>query len=116
MVEEDVVHLKKLCKALHNFFKAIKQNLQIKTFVGTSGNAVKSQIYVALITYLLLQLIERTIAKKSHVFSSFVEKIRMCLCFYLTLDYACNHVGEGAKKVTGQIFTHGYRGWQRFFD
>lgn len=84
------------------FFKAMKQNLQIKTFVGTSENAVKSQIYVALITYLLLQLIERTIAKKSHAFSSFVEKIRMCLCFYLTLDYACNHVGEGAKKVTGQ--------------
>lgn len=36
------------------FFKAIKQNLQIKTFVGTSENAVKSQIYIALITYLPL--------------------------------------------------------------
>lgn len=34
------------------FFKAMKQNLQIKTFLGTSENAVKSQIYVALITYL----------------------------------------------------------------
>ncbi|WP_369800762.1 hypothetical protein [Capnocytophaga sp. H2931] len=29
--------------------KAMKQNLQIKTFLGTSENAVKSQIYVALI-------------------------------------------------------------------
>ena len=36
------------------FFKAIKQNLQIKTFVGTSENAFKSEIYVALISYLLL--------------------------------------------------------------
>jgi IS4 transposase len=36
------------------FFKAIKQNLQINTFIGTSENAVKSQIYVALTTYLLL--------------------------------------------------------------
>lgn len=81
------------------FFKAIKQNLQIKTFVGTSENAVKSQIYIALISYLLLQLISRTIAKKSYAFSSFVEKIRMCLYFYLTLDYACNQVGEGAKRV-----------------
>lgn len=85
------------------FFKAIKQNLQIKTFVGTSENAVKSQIYIALITYLLLQLIVRTIAKKSVAFSNFVEKIRMCLYFYLTLDYACNKVGEGAKRVTKQI-------------
>lgn len=84
------------------FFKAIKQNLQIKTFVGTSENAVKSQIYIALITYLLLQLIERTIAKKSYAFSNFVEKIRMCLCFYLSLDYACNQVGEGAKRVREQ--------------
>ncbi len=67
------------------FFKAIKQNLQIKTFVGTSENAVKSQIYVALITYLLLQLIARTIAKKKHVFSNFVEKIRICLTSYLRL-------------------------------
>jgi hypothetical protein len=84
------------------FFKAIKQNLQIKTFVGTSENAVKSQIYIALITYLLLQLIERTIAQKSHAFSNFVEKIRMCLCFYLSLDYACNQVGEGAKRAQEQ--------------
>jgi len=69
------------------FFKAIKQNLQIKTFIGTSKNAVKSQIYIALITYLLLQLIKRTIAKKSSSFSNFVEKIRICLPFYLSLDY-----------------------------
>tara|TARA_R110001592_G_scaffold98678_1_gene281465 strand:- start:387 stop:1622 length:1236 start_codon:yes stop_codon:yes gene_type:complete len=84
------------------FFKAIKQNLQIKTFVGTSENAVKSQIYIALITYLLLQLIVRTIAKKAHAFSNFVEKIRICLSFYLTLDYVCNQVGEGAKKIRGK--------------
>lgn len=88
------------------FFKSIKQNLQIKTFVGTSENAVKSQIYVALISYLLLQLIERTVANKKYAFSNFVEKIRICLSFYLTLDYACNHVGEGAKRVRGKPQTN----------
>ena len=36
------------------FFKAIKQNLKIKTFVGTSKNAILTQIWVAMITYLLL--------------------------------------------------------------
>jgi hypothetical protein len=81
------------------FFKAIKQNLQIKTFIGTSENAVKAQIYIALITYLLLQLIVRTVANKKHAFSNFVEKIRICLTFYLTLDYVCNEVGEVAKKI-----------------
>jgi len=76
----------------------MKQNLQIKTFVGTSENAVKSQLYIALISYLLLELINRTIAKKTKTFSNFVEKIRLCLVFYLSMEYVCNQVGEGAKK------------------
>lgn len=84
------------------FFKAIKQNLQIKTFLGTSQNAVKSQIYIALICYLLLQLIKRTIAKANHAFSNFVEKVRICLPFYLSLDYVCNQIKQGAKKIKVQ--------------
>lgn len=82
------------------FFKSIKQNLQVKTFWGTSENAVKSQIYVALISYLLLQLIKRSIAKIPMAFSNLTEKIRFCLYHYLTLDYVCNEVREGARKAT----------------
>ncbi|OPY65909.1 MAG: Transposase DDE domain protein [Syntrophorhabdus sp. PtaU1.Bin050] len=37
------------------FFKTIKQNLRIKTFVGTSANAVMIQIWTALISILLLK-------------------------------------------------------------
>jgi len=40
------------------FFKAIKQNLKIKTFVGTSENAVKTQIWTALIAILLLKFLQ----------------------------------------------------------
>jgi hypothetical protein len=36
------------------FFRFIKQNLKIKAFIGNSENAVMSQIYAALIVYLLL--------------------------------------------------------------
>lgn len=36
------------------FFKAIKQNLKIKAFVGTSRNAVLTQLWIAMIVYLLL--------------------------------------------------------------
>ena len=81
------------------FFKALKQNLQVKTFIGTSPNAVKSQIYIALICYLLLELIKRTMTKRTHAFSNFVEKIRICLPFYLSLDYVCNNIYEGAKRI-----------------
>lgn len=40
------------------FFKWIKQNLRIKTFLGRSENAVRIQIYVAIIAFLLLRLIQ----------------------------------------------------------
>jgi len=36
------------------FFKWIKQNLKIKTFLGTSRNAVMTQLWIAFCTYLLL--------------------------------------------------------------
>jgi hypothetical protein len=40
------------------FFKAIKQNLKIKTFLGTSANAVKTQIWTALIAMLILKYLQ----------------------------------------------------------
>lgn len=39
------------------FFKTMKQYLRIKKFLGTSANAVKAQILVALIAYLLVQIL-----------------------------------------------------------
>lgn len=36
------------------FFKAIKQNLKIKPFVGISKNAILTQVWIALIAYLLV--------------------------------------------------------------
>jgi hypothetical protein len=40
------------------FFKALKQNLKIKTFVGTTANALRTQIRTALIAMLLLKYLE----------------------------------------------------------
>src|SRR5437867_10122083 len=40
------------------FFKALKQNLKIKTFVGTSPNAVRVQIWTALIAMLVLKYLQ----------------------------------------------------------
>jgi hypothetical protein len=40
------------------FFKWIKQNLKIKTFLGTSQNAVLTQIWIALCVYLLLAFLK----------------------------------------------------------
>src|SRR4030042_6978694 len=44
--------------AIEIFFKWIKQNLKIKSFLGTSKNAVMTQIWAAMIYYLLLSFIK----------------------------------------------------------
>jgi hypothetical protein len=41
------------------FFKWIKQHLKIKSFWGTSENAVKTQVYIAMITYILIAIIKQ---------------------------------------------------------
>jgi IS4 transposase len=53
------------------FFKWLKQNLSVRTFLGRSENAVRIQIFVALITYLLLQI--------QHAGSAAVSSLRCCL-------------------------------------
>ena len=40
------------------FFKALKQNLKVKTFVGTSENALYIQIWTALIAILLIKYLQ----------------------------------------------------------
>jgi hypothetical protein len=41
------------------FFKWIKQHLRIKTFVGNSANALKTQIWIAISTYVLVAIIKK---------------------------------------------------------
>jgi len=41
------------------FFKWIKQHLRIKVFYGTSENAVKSQLWIAVATYLLVAIVKK---------------------------------------------------------
>ena len=44
------------------FFKWIKQRLRIKAFFGTSGNAVKTQIWPALCVYVLAAIVKKRLA------------------------------------------------------
>src|SRR5205814_6473819 len=43
---------------IEQFFKSLKQSLRIKTFVGTSANAVMVQIWTALIAMLLVRYLQ----------------------------------------------------------
>lgn len=84
---------------IETFFKLIKQNLQIKTFLGTTPNACKSQIFISLICYLLLELIRRTMSRTKHRFGHFVTLIRVCLTQYNRLGYIVNEVKIGVREA-----------------
>jgi hypothetical protein len=60
------------------FFKILKQNLKIKTFVGTSANAVKIQIWTALIAILILRYLQ-LLSKFPWSLSNLVALLRMNL-------------------------------------
>lgn len=58
------------------FFRNLKQLLRIKSFVGTSGNAVETQIWTALTTMLLLCWLKR-IAKYKWALANLVVSLRL---------------------------------------
>lgn len=60
----DVARLYKYRWTIELFFKWIKQHLKVKTFWGYSFNAVKIQIYIAMITYLLVALVKHQLKLK----------------------------------------------------
>lgn len=60
------------------FFKAIKQNLKVKTFVGTSANALRIQIWTALIAILLIRYLQLR-ARFNWSLSNLVALLRMNL-------------------------------------
>ena len=55
------------------FFKWIKQHLRIKVFFGTSENAVKTQVWIAVSTYLLVAIVK----KRLHIPSSLYEMLQI---------------------------------------
>lgn len=50
------------------FFKWIKQHLRIKKFFGTSENAVKTQIWIAISVYVLIAIIKKRLGLKSELY------------------------------------------------
>ena len=55
---ETIAALYKARWEIELFFKWIKQNLKIKTFLGTSPNAVKTQIWISMVVYLVLSILK----------------------------------------------------------
>lgn len=83
------------------FFKALKQNLKIKTFVGTSANAVKIQIWTALIVMLMLRYLQLK-ASFGWSLSNLVAILRMNLFVHRDLWTWLDNPYEGPPLSTMQ--------------
>jgi transposase len=56
------------------FFKWIKQHLRIKNFYGTSENALKTQIWIAISVYVLVAIVK----KELHLEGSLYRMLQIC--------------------------------------
>ena len=50
------------------FFKWIKQHLRLKAFYGTSENAVKTQIWIAVSVYVLVAIVRKRLALEASLY------------------------------------------------
>jgi Transposase DDE domain/Domain of unknown function (DUF4372) len=80
------------------FFKALKQNLKIKTFVGTSANALKVQVWTALIAILLLKYLQLR-SRFAWSLSNLVALLRMNLFTHRHLWTWLDQPFEGPPTV-----------------
>ena len=51
------------------FFKWIKQHLRIKAFFGTSENAVKTQVWIAISAYVLVAIIKKRLKSEASLYT-----------------------------------------------
>ena len=67
--------------------------------MGVNENSNKSQIFISMITYFLIELIRRNISKANHRFGHFVTIVRVCLLQYKALQYVANDIKIMVKKA-----------------
>jgi len=86
------------------FFKWIKQHLRIKSFFGTTENAVKTQIWIAISVYVLIAIIKRRLNLKMELYT-ILQILSLTLFEKTTLnqlltEFGCNSEGsEDCKQL-----------------
>ena len=79
------------------FFKKLKQNLKIKSFIGTSKNAVMNQIWTAAVATLLIEILRR-IARYHWSFSRLLKFVGLNLLTYKKLNVWVNRPDFRVQK------------------
>jgi hypothetical protein len=74
---------------IETFFRWMKQNLKIKTFIGTSKNAVMTQIWVAMIYYLLLKWLSHCINFRGSLTTMARKIAATCMHHFQLVEVLC---------------------------
>jgi len=90
---QSIVELYRCRWQIEVFFKQIKQTLQLADFLGTSANAVRWQVWTALLAYLLLRYLA-FLSDWSHSFSRLFTLLRAALCRNGTCWICSNAMGQ----------------------
>jgi putative transposase len=70
--------------AIETFFKCLKQKMKVKSFMGTSFNAVKTQIWISLICLMLMMYL-KYLSAKNWALSNFLAIVRLYLTSHVDL-------------------------------
>src|SRR5438445_6909790 len=82
------------------FFKWIKQHLRIKAFFGTSQNAVKTQIWIAVSVYVLVAIVRKRLSLDASLYT-LLQILSVTLFEKIPIDQAL--AGDDDKHDTSQI-------------
>ena len=94
----EVARLYKYRWTIELFFKWIKQHLKVKSFWGYSFNAVKTQIYIAMITYLLVALVKHQLKLKQTQYEILQILSISLLCKTPLLELFSNYYPQYVKE------------------
>ena len=86
------------------FFKWIKQHLRITVFFGTSENAVKTQVWIAVSTYLLVAIVKKRLNIPASLYGM-RQILRLTMFERIPLDQLLNNIttDEDQCFLTNQL-------------
>jgi DDE family transposase/uncharacterized protein DUF4372 len=87
------------------FFKWIKQNLRIQHFLGNSPNAVKTQVWIAISTYLLVAILKKQLGAE-HSMSQILQILSVTLFEKTSLNAAIFHENQPNSETAASNQLH----------
>jgi hypothetical protein len=84
------------------FFKWIKQHLRIKAFLGTSENAVKTQIWIAVCTYVLIAIVKKRL-KLSHSLYEILQILSLTMFETTPIDQLLPNLSTNSEPPIAPI-------------